>query len=485
MAGTISSAGIGSGLDVSGIIDKLMAVERQPIVKLQTAASKMQTQLSAMGQIQSLVSAFSDATKPLLTADSYSATTATSADLTAITASSTAKAVPGSYSVNVTALASAQTLASAAGQFAAATNTVGTGSLTIRLGSWNAGQTAFTPKTGSTDLTIPIAAGKDTLADVRDAINAANAGVRASIITDASGVRLALQSTSSGAENGFRITVADDDGNATDNLGLSRLAFDPPGGAGQMTLTAAAANTTATINGIAVSSTSAQLTDVIEGVTFNLNKVTTAPVVVTVAKNNGTLKSAVTAFVAAYNALNTFIGETTRFDAEKKQAALLQGDRTALGVQSQLRAMLGGAGSSSTVFTTLSQIGLEFQRDGSLKINDAKLEAAQANPTELRKMLANADAATPSKYGFAKRITEWADEVLGTDGSLPARKTSIQKRIAANQKDLERFEDRLTQVEARLRRQYNALDTTMANANALSRYVTQQITTWNNIKTQA
>jgi flagellar hook-associated protein 2 len=136
------------------------------------------------------------------------------------------------------------------------------------------------------------------------------------------------------------------------------------------------------------------------------------------------------------------------------------------------------------VYATLSQIGLEFQRDGSLKLNDAKLDAAMANPAELKKALASADAAQPSAYGFAKKIAVWTDAMLGTDGALPSRTASIQKRISANQKDQLRFEERMAQVEARLRKQYNALDSTMANANALSRYVTQQITTWNNIKTE-
>lgn len=484
MAGTISSAGIGSGLDVAGIIDKLMAVERQPMQKLQSAASVMQTQLSAFGQMQSLVSAFKDATTPLLAADNYALTAATSADSASVAASSTAKAAPGSYSVSVSMLASAQTVASAAGQFAAATNVVGTGSITIRLGSWDAGQTTFTPKTGSSDLTIAIDGAKNTLEGIRDAINAANAGVSASIVTDASGARLALQSAATGAENGFRVTVADDDGNATDALGLSRLAFDPPGGATQMTLTAAAANTQATINGIAVTSTDSKIT-AIDGLTLTANRLTPSPVSVSVTRNTGALKGLVNGFVSAYNALNVFIGETTKYDTENKRASLLQGDRTALGVQSQLRSILGGAGAGSAVFATLSQIGLEFQRDGSIKVNDTKLDAAMGNLAELKNAFASADAAQPSKYGFAKRLSVWADAMLGTDGALPSRTASIQKRISANQKDQERFEQRLAQVEARLRKQYNTLDATMANANALSRYVTQQITTWNNIKTEA
>lgn len=479
---TISSAGIGSGLDVSNIITQLMAVERQPLTKLDTAASTMKAQLSAFGQMQSLVSSLRDATAPLYASDSFALTTATTSDPTALGVGSTAKAVPGSYSVSVAQLASTQTTVSAGGQFAAATDVVGTGTLTIRLGTWSANQGAFTPKSGSQDVTVVLGAGDDTLAKIRDKINAANAGVTATIVTDANGARLAIQSTATGADNGFRITAVDDDGNHTDAAGLSRLAFNPPGGTAGLSITTSAQNTLATVNGISVTSAGSTLTDVIEGLTLTLNKTTSAPVTVAVNRNTDAVKTMVTSFVTAYNALNSFLGSATKYDADAKKGALLQGDRTALGLQGQLRALLSANGTASTAFPTLSSIGLEFQKDGSLKVNDTKLATALKNPVELKKALASVDTTTPANNGFAKKIAAWADTVLGTDGALPGRQKSIQARIDANAKDKERAEARLALVEQRLRAQYTALDATMSKANALSQYVTQQITTWNKQK---
>lgn len=477
--GSISSAGIGSGLDVSSIVTSLMAVEKQPLTKLQTVASTMQTKLSAFGQMQSFLSTFRDAAAQLQSASAYAVTTATSSDPGAVGASSTTKAVPGSYAVSVTSLASTQATVSASGQFATGADPVGTGSITIRLGTWTAGQTGFTPKPGSADVVIPIGATENTLAGIRDKINAANAGVSATLVTDANGTRLALQSSATGAANGFRVSVTDDDAGNTDAIGLSRLAFDPPSSTVGTTLTQSAVNTKASINGIAVETTGSTLTDVVDGMTFNLSKVTTAPVTVSVTRNTDSVKSLITGFVASYNALASFLSDATSYDASTKTAALLQGDATTTGLQNQLRSMVSKAGKASAAFGTLSDIGLEFQKDGRLKVNDTKLSAALAKLPELTTAMTNVDLANPANNGFAKSLTGWADGLLSSNGSLNGKTKSIQSQIASNQKDQDKLNDRLTAIEARIRAQYTALDTTMSNANALSKYVTQQITTWN------
>jgi len=479
---TISSAGIGSGLDVNSIVTQLMAVEKQPLTKLQAAGATMQTQLSAFGQLKSAVSALKDAAAPLFKAESYQLTNATSSDPTGVSAGTTAKAVPGTYSIAVSALAAGQSVVSTAGQFSASTAVVGTGSITIRLGSWNAGQTTFVPKAGSSDVTIPIGASADTLAGIRDAINAANAGVSATLVTDSTGTRIALSSAATGIENGFKISVADNDGNATDAAGLSALAFDPQAGVANLTLAQPAANTLATINGIAVSATSNSLGDVVDGMTFSINKVTTSPVTVTVSRNTDAIKDGLNKFIAAYNQLNQFLAEATKYDPATKQAALLQGDNTTVGIQNQLHGLVSQNSGASSAFQTLSSIGVQLQKDGSLKLDDTKFAAAVKNLPELTKALSNVDASTPANNGFAKRFAVWTDNLLNTDGTLPGKTKSIQARIAANQKDQERMNDRLAQVEQRMRAQYSALDTAMAKANALSKYVTQQITTWNKSK---
>jgi flagellar hook-associated protein 2 len=293
-------------------------------------------------------------------------------------------------------------------------------------------------------------------------------------------VRISLQSTASGVDNGFRVTVADDDaGLATDNIGLSRVAFDNPGSLGQMALAQAGANTQATINGIAIASSSNTLTNVVDGITFSATKTTTTPVTVTVARNTDAIKQQLKSFVNAYNQLNSFLSDATKYDAASKQGALLQGDSTTVGIQNQLHALLGQTSGASSTFTTLSSIGLEVQKDGSLLIKDAKLTTAIANLPELTKALSNVDTATPSNNGFGKKFAAWSDLLLASNGAVPGKTKSIQARIDSNKKDQDKLTDRLASVESRMRAQYTSLDSTMANANALSKYVTQQITTWN------
>ena len=476
---TISSAGIGSGLKVEEIITSLLNVEKQPLNKLQATASTMQTKLSAFGQMQSLVSAFRDAAAPLHEASGYAGTKAGSSDSSTVAATSTAKAVPGSYSVSVTALSSTQSTVSPAGQFATSTSLVGTGSITLRLGTWSPGQTAFTAKPGSADIVIPIGASDSSLGAIRDKINAAAAGVSATLITDAAGSRLALQSTKTGAENGFKVSTIDADGTNNDNTGLSRLGFDPTAGAAQSALTQSAANAQATINGIAVTTAGNTLTDVVDGITFTLNKVTTTPAIVTVASDTGAIKAMLDKFVGAYNDLSSFLANATRYNASTKSGALLQGDALTTGLQTQLRALVSQPGDASKQYASLSNIGLEFQKDGSLKLDGAKVSAALVNLPELTLAMSNKSVSEPAKNGFGKKFSDWADGLLATDGRLPGKTKSIQSQIVSNQKDQAKFNDRLSQIEARMRAQYSALDKTMGKANALSQYVTQQITTWN------
>jgi flagellar hook-associated protein 2 len=241
-----------------------------------------------------------------------------------------------------------------------------------------------------------------------------------------------------------------------------------------MTLAQAAANAQATINGIAVSSATNSLDGVIDGITFNLGKVTTQPVTVNITRNTDAIKTRVAAFVSAYNDLNSFLAQATHYDAASKQAALLQGDGTTTSIQNQLHTLVGQKSGASTTFATLSSIGVQLQKDGSLKLDDTAFANAVANLPQLTKALSNVDATVASNNGFGKIFSNWTTALLASNGSLPGKTKAIQDRIASNQKDQDTMNDRLTATEARLRAQYSALDTTMSQANALAKYVTQQ-----------
>jgi flagellar hook-associated protein 2 len=476
--GSITSSGIGSGLDVETIITKLMAIEQRPLTLLQTSATDIQTKISAFGSLTNAESSFRDAALAISKAETWTATNGVSSDTTSVGVSSSATATAGTYSVSVQKLAAAQSVAGTA--FASSGAAVGSGTLHIDTGSWNAGQTAFTAKSGSTGVDITVTA-SDTLASVRDKINAAGTGVNASIVTDATGARLVLTSSATGTANGFRVTAVDDDLANADAAGLSALAFDPPGGTTATTQTQASSDAAATINGLAVTSSSNTLADVVQGLTLNLVKVTTAPVQVSVAKDTASIKTAVQTFAATYNNLASLLAKDIKYDADTKTAGVLQGDSTAVALQRQLRMMMTANSSASTVFSTLSQVGLEMQQDGTLKVNDTKLTSAlSSNATEVQKLFSNNDVAgNGAQDGIATKFRKFGDMVLGTDGMLTTRSAGLTKSLDLNSKQQDTMSTRLADTETRLRAQYTALDTKMASLNSLSTYITQQIAQWN------
>src|SRR5262249_35928654 len=160
----------------------------------------------------------------------------------------------------VQTLAQAQTLASATAYKSTAT-AVGSGTITIQFGTYSSG--AFTPSAERATQTITIAPGQSSISSVRDAINAANAGVSASIVNDGTGNRLVLASTASGTASALRVTVADDDGNNTDAAGLSALAFDAStGGTSNLQEKIAAQDATFVVDGIPITKLQNVATDV-------------------------------------------------------------------------------------------------------------------------------------------------------------------------------------------------------------------------------
>jgi len=475
---TISSIGIGSGLDIESVISQLVAVERAPVTQLQREATSLQTRLSTYGKLQSGMAALRDAASALTRASTWGSTSGSSSDASAVAVSTGASTLPGSYAIEVQRLAAAQSNAS--GVYASADALVGEGTLRIELGTWGDGQSSFTPKAGSTAIDISVGPPAESLAQLRDKINASNSGVVASVLTDANGARLVLRSAATGAENGFRIGVTDNDGNNVDGVGLSALAFDPSAGILTMAQALAAANASASLNGLPISSASNTLSEVLDGITLSLGKVTSAPVLVEAKPDTAAIRKALDSFVTAYNDLNKLLAEQTKYDAASKTAGVLQGDSAAVSMRAQMRSLLGGSSAASAMFGRVADIGFDVQTDGSIKINESKLANGLANLGEMRKLFATNDLLTPANNGFAVQLRAMADQVLGIEGSISSRTEGLRKRIDMNQDRQDMLNDRIAMVEKRLRAQYTALDRQMASLTGLSNYVSQQISAFNN-----
>lgn len=365
-----------------------MQVEQQPLTALATKEAKYQAQLSAYGSLKGALSTFQTAVAALANPAKFSAVSASLADSTVASASASSTATAGSYAVKVTTLAQSQKLQSDSA-FALTSDTLGYGTLTISFGTYNPGFTSFTLNPDKASKTITIGAGQNSLSGVRDAINAANVGVSANIVNDGTtGNHLVITSNDTGEANALRITVADaSDVSNTDNTGLSQLAFDPaavvpvqhmtqPAGAG-------AQNAALTIDGIAISKASNTITNAIQGVTLNLLKVNTTATTLTVARDTAATQTAVQSFVTAYNNVNKIITDLSKYDLVNKKAAILTGDSALVSLKSQLRAVFNTALSTAGGgLTALPDIGITFQKDGTLALDLTKLNTVLSNATK-------------------------------------------------------------------------------------------------------
>lgn len=367
----LSSAGIGSNLDVDGIVSKLMSVERQPLTKLARREASYQAKLSGFGTLKGALSAFQSAVKGLSELSRFQGVRVTPADATIATASASTGATPGNYSLKVTTLAQAQKLVAAGTTSSSAA--VGKGVISFDFGTTGVGSFV---SSGTGIKTVTIDDTNNSLAGIRDAINKAAVGVTATIVNDGSGTpyRLALTSDKTGALNSMKISVA----NTAPDTGLSTLLNHDPAGAQTLTQTATAQDAAFSVDGIAVTKSSNTVTDVISGVTLNLLKENPATATtITVERDTASITSAVNAFVKAYNDINQNLNDAAAYDPSTKQAAILNGEASVRGIQGQLRAVLSApvAGGAS-VFTQLSEIGVTVQKSGMLAVDSSKLTTA-------------------------------------------------------------------------------------------------------------
>ncbi len=434
MVTAATSATSTSGLDVNGIVTQLMQVERQPLQVMARKQSALQSKISAYGTLKSTYSAIGDATAKLANPAAFKAVTASTSDVATVNASASAGTAAGSYSIEVTQLAQAQKLASAA--FAGTDSSIGTGTLNIQLGTFASG--SFTPNGNQPAVAVTIGAGQNTLTGVRDAINAANAGVRASIVNDGSGYRLAISSGSSGAANSLRITVNDGDATHTDTSGLSQLAYDPAAtvGAGKnLEQKAAAQDALLKIDGISVTKPANTIDDAISGVSLTLAKLTAGtPVTVTVAPDPAQVKNALDALVATYNSFQSSIRTLTGFNAQTRTGGLLSGDATARELMTALKSALTSAipGLTGTP-SSLTQVGLSFQQNGALALDPAVFNKQFTNPNaNLARLFAATGVASDARVQFASATDNTPAGSYAVNITQAATRGALTGNAAAN-----------------------------------------------------
>jgi flagellar hook-associated protein 2 len=413
---------LSSAIDVDSIVSNLMYLEEAPIRRMQSETTTLQNKLAAFQSLNTKLSTLSQKvdtvlygsdTAPLTTPYSFSdrlansifaLCTVSSSDEDAISASTTDTSATGSYDISVSNLARAQS--SASGNFADMT-TVNTGTGT------------FTITTGSNDpVVITIDTTNNTLNGVRKAINAANAGVTATIINDGSGTpyRLLITANDSGSDNAFTITDNLSGGQALD---ISEMQ--------------AAEDAQFVVNGVAISQSSNIVTDVIDGVTLNLKQETVGEVRISLERDTDGIVNGFQELVSAYNAVNSYINSQFAYNASTESAGVLSGDSTLRNIQSNLqKQLIQGVDNRYTSYSVAGQIGLNFNRDGSLSLDESKFRDALANNyTDLAALLLG-DGTPSGGVSFTdNRVSYTGKTTATTPGTYSVEITALAEQAVA------------------------------------------------------
>lgn len=454
---TISSLGSGSGLDLEGILTKLMSIEQAPLTALSTKQTGLQSQISAFGALQGTLSALQITAQTLKTPTTFGGVSASYTDASVLTATGSAGATPGNYLIKVSQLAQAQTLRSNT-NYATVTDTFNTGSLAINVGS-------------ATPVTVTINSSNNTLSGIRDAINGANAGVTASIVNDGTTNRLLLSSNTTGLTAGAITVTATDSGTGGTNVltGLNNAG---------MTQTQAPLDAILSVNGLDITRTSNTITDAINKTSFTLNKAGSigSPVttLLTLSKDTSSVQTAVTNFVSAYNSVVKQIQTLSSYDATNGTAAILTGDATLRNIRSQLSSTIFGTVSGlAGGIKSLSDIGVSIQKDGTLAADSTKLQAALSDPS--KDVVGLITSTTADNTGIAVRLYSLMGTLVGTGGIIASRTDGLNRSIKDIGTQQTALSLRLTKIEANYRARFTALDTTIASMQGTSTYMTQQL----------
>lgn len=412
----IGALGSGSGIDTNALTEQLVSISSQlEAQKLNGKKTTLETQISDYGKLRSALSSFQSAAAALGSADTFNAKsvsipTTTQFSITALNSN----AVAGNYNLQVRQVAQAQTLVTG-NAYSSPNDPVGKGELTLRLGHWSGD--SFTVNEKKASGTIVIDETNNTLAGLRDAINDAKLGITASIVNDGVGYKLMLNAET-GANNEIEITAA-----AAEDAGAPGLAafnFNTPNK--RLDQQQEGRDAKIAVNGLEVSRETNHITDVIDGLEFDIFSANSSEIVaISITADKGAGEQAIRQFVEAYNTLIADVAKLTGFDAELDNFGSLKSDPLAKNLMQVLRTTLaspitGGA----DLFSTLGSIGIRTKTDGTLEINE--------NPDEPN---TNFRAAIDKNYEAVKNL--FIPQAVSNNSSVEISKTSALTKAGTYQ----------------------------------------------------
>jgi flagellar hook-associated protein 2 len=452
--GTITSTGLGSGLDISSIVQELVNAEGQPQQELITEQQdQIQSQISAFGTLQASISAVQAALATLSTPQQFESNAATLGDQTLGTATADSTATPGSYTFSVSQLATGSQLQSAA--VASSSTAVGTGTLSIGV--------------GSTNFSVDITSANDTLSGIAAAINAAGAGagVSASIVTTNAGASLVLNSATTGAAN--QVTVTETDG----GTGLSSLTYSPTATSNGLTLVQGAQDAIVYLNKAEYDSASNVVTGLVTGVTLNLTGTSAsgATTTLTVAPDPSSTASAIQSFISAYNSLQQTIGSLSSYDSSTGAAGALLSNPLLGNLVNQINETIDATANvpAGSPFSSLAQLGIVANTDGTLSSDATTLNnALTTNLSAVAQLFSGTNGVATQLNNALNAFTE-PDGVLATENStLQQGLTSLANKTTALNQSLE-------VQQATLYSEYNAMDELVAQLKATGTSLDSQL----------
>ena len=474
----VAVTGTGSGLDIDGLVAGLVGAEKVPAeARLNAQEASINNLISAIGSAKAAVADFELTASKLAKADTFSSVTSSSSDATKATISATSSASAGSYQLSVSSLASAQTLAS--GNFTATSDALGTGTITIALGTpvyTGATPDTYSAFTQASSVDITIDSSNNTLAGIRDAINSANAGVNASILKNGTNYQLFLVSDSTGLANSIEISVSGDSaGTDTDSAGLSQLAYNTS--ANQLQQYSAGSDASFSINGLTVSSSSNTISDVIDGVTLNLLSETSSPITIEVETDINGVVSDIQAFVDKYNAYASLLMNLTKYDAVSETAGTLQSDPIIRNIVSQIRSELGKQVSGlSGSYTSLADVGVSIDRFGVMTFTPSTFKTAFAEaPSQVSGIFSSTSVNGVAVEGVAEKLETLMEGFLvSATGVFDSRISNLNSQLSNIAEDRDDLARRMQSLEARYFAKLNTMDSLLAEIETTGNFLTQQ-----------
>ena len=457
MASNVSFSGIGSGIDFNSVRDAIINQRSRPIALMQSKVNVYNNRADALKQLNNLLATLTTATQDLTSREIGTGRSAVAADAAIATATATGAASLGNVNLNVTRLATNLTQASRSYTSTAAPILAGgAASATFELRQGG----------GGSGVEITIDSTNDSLAGLRDAINAANSGVTASIVDlngDGTNQQLVLNSTGTGASG--RVELVETSSTGTD-ADLNLRSLNPPDG------DFSKLDAALTVNGLNITRSTNNVSDAIDGLTINLKKVGSTSVEVA---RSSEIEEKLNAFITAYNTVQDFVARQYKKDSLNRPTGILAGDSALRNAQQQLSALTGiSSADNGGALKSLTQIGITTDKEGHLNLDKTVLnERIQANAEDVRALIFGKTSAETGIFQSAYAISNnLSDNINGSvqtaiNGYQSSVKT-LNNTIASRTEILNRLRDTLT-------RQFTAADAAIGQLNGQNTSLTNII----------